>query len=323
MNRRQFLKLLPSWLLYHLLPTSITAVLTACDPEDDQGTVRVEPSLEHFTPLAARATTETVRFAAIADYGTGDPEEGEVADLIKSWDVDFIVTAGDNNYFNGEAKNIDEHIGQFYHDFIYPYKGDYGPGADTNRFFPALGGHDWRQPNAQPYLDYFTLPGNGRYYDVRWGPIHIFILDSIEQEPDGVTASSKQASWFRTTIGQSDAPWKIVIIHDPPYSSGKTHGSQTHAQWPFKEWGATAVISGNDHTYERLEVDNFPYFVNGLGGGRIYEFDEDEILPESIVRFNQDHGAMLIEATPETIRFQFITRAQFLVDEFFLDKTAG
>lgn len=323
MNRRQFLKLLPSWLLYRLLPLSVPAALAACDAEDKPGIIEVEPTLEHFTPWVSSATNQPVRFAAIGDYGTGDPEEGDVAALIKGWDVDFIVTAGDNNYFNGEAKNIDEHIGQFYHDFIHPYKGVYGPGSDTNRFFPALGGHDWRQPEAKPHLDYFTLPGNGRYYDIHWEPVHIFILDSIDQEPDGVTAGSKQAAWFRTTIARSNASWKIVIIHDPPYSSGKTHGSQKHAQWPFKEWGATAVISGNDHTYERLEVDGLPYFVNGLGGGRIYEFDEEEILPESIVRFNQDHGAMLVEASPESIRFQFITRAQMLVDEFVLEKTSG
>jgi hypothetical protein len=272
--------------------------------------------------LIGTAVPDPVRFAVIADYGTGDPEEGDVANLIKSWDVDFIVTAGDNNYFNGEAKNIDEHIGQFYHQYIHPYKGTYGLGADRNRFFPALGGHDWRQPGAQPHLDYFTLPGNGRYYDIRWDPVHIFILDSIDQEPDGITSSSRQAAWFQSTIAQSDAPWKIAVIHDPPYSSGSTHGSQPHAQWPFKEWGASAVISGNDHTYERLLIDGLPYFVNGLGGGRIYEFDQDQIVPGSERRFNQDYGAMLIEATPTQLQFQFITRTEQEIDNYVLQKTA-
>ena len=27
-------------------------------------------------------------------------------------------------------------------------------------------------PQRPPYLDYFTLPGNERYYDFTWGPVH-------------------------------------------------------------------------------------------------------------------------------------------------------
>ena len=36
--------------------------------------------------------------------------------------------------------------------------------------------------------------------------------------------------------------------------------------------GATAVLAGHDHDYERLIIDGLPYFVNGLGGGGIYQF---------------------------------------------------
>ena len=42
-------------------------------------------------------------------------------------------------------------------------------------------------------------------------------------------------------------------------------------QWSFTAWGVDTVLAGHDHTYESLLVDGIPYFVNGLGGGRIYE----------------------------------------------------
>ncbi len=58
--------------------------------------------------------------------------------------------------------------------YMDPYIGDYGPSADENRFWPALGNHDWDTGTVQPYLDYFTLPGNGRYYDLEKGPVHFF-----------------------------------------------------------------------------------------------------------------------------------------------------
>ncbi len=85
-----------------------------------------------------------------------------MAVLIKNWDPDLIITTGDNNYPDGAADTIDENIGQYFHEFIAPYKGSYGEGAQENRFFPSLGNHDWHSPDAQPYLDYFTLPGNER-----------------------------------------------------------------------------------------------------------------------------------------------------------------
>ena len=65
-----------------------------------------------------------------------------MADLVLGWNPDLVLTVGDNNYPLGEAETIDDHIGRFYQSFIYPYTGIYGPGAATNRFFPALGNHD-------------------------------------------------------------------------------------------------------------------------------------------------------------------------------------
>ncbi|MCI0396745.1 MAG: metallophosphoesterase [Chloroflexi bacterium] len=313
MTRREFLRSLGIF-----VGGVASSALVACDPAGEPSVVTVAPTyttVEAYRPLIP---PNSARLAVIGDYGDSGPAEAAVAELVKSWNVDFVVTTGDNNYFNGKASTIDENIGQYYHEFIHPYKGTYGVGADANRFFPALGGHDWRQPGAQPHLDYFTLPGNGRYYDVRWGPVHLFILDSNDNEPDGVTPNSKQGQWLQRQMALSNAPWKLVVAHDPPHSSGR-HGSHDHMQWPFKEWGATAVLSGDDHDYERIVKDGLPYFVNGLGGGTIYEFDQDDLVAGSALRFNEDHGAMLVEAVAERLSFQFVTRTGRVVDQYVID----
>src|SRR5687767_15134736 len=98
----------------------------------------------------------SVRFAVIGDYGLEGPEAEAVANLVKSWAPDFIATSGDNNYFFGAASTIDTNIGRYYHAYIHPYKGTFGPGATTNRFFPTLGDHDWMAAGALPYFNYFT-----------------------------------------------------------------------------------------------------------------------------------------------------------------------
>ena len=39
---------------------------------------------------------DVTRFAVIGDFGSGNQDEQDVADLVESWDVDFIITTGDN-----------------------------------------------------------------------------------------------------------------------------------------------------------------------------------------------------------------------------------
>lgn len=255
----------------------------------------------------------TVRFAVIGDYGTDDANELAVAELVKTnFQPEFIVTVGDNNYLG--ASNIDQAIGKYYHEYIGSYSGAYGAGATSNRFFPALANHDWdEQTGFSVHLDYFTLPGNERYYDFVRGPAHIFILNSDPHEPDGNTSSSVQAAWFSNQIAASTSPWRVVICQDPPYSSTE---SLTWMRWPFTEWGASVVISGDSHQYERIMLDGFPYIVNGAGGASLAGFGNP--ISGSVVRYGDAHGAMVISATESNINYQFwsVANGGTLVDEF-------
>lgn len=266
-------------------------------------------------PAESQDSSQTLRFAVVGDYGEGNQAEKDVAELISSWNPDLIITTGDNNYPNGAEDTIDVHVGQFFHTYIFPYAGGYGVGATENRFFPSLGNHDWITDNAKPYLEYFSLPGNERYYQFNQGPVDFFVLDSDAHEPDGVNSSSIQADWLKEQLSVSSATWKVVYFHHPPYSSG-LHGSTNWMRWPFKDWGVNLVISGHDHTYERLMIDGLTYIVNGLGGGSIYDFFDP--IPGSQVRYNQDYGAMLIEADQENLRLRFFDRSGDQIDDLTL-----
>ena len=267
----------------------------------------------------------SIKFAVIGDFGYEGQHELDVAELVISWNPDFIITAGDNNYNNGAASTIDPNIGQYYHDFIYPYLGSYGNGSpDSNRFFPVPGNHDWNTPNLQPYIDYFTLPNNERYYDFTWDYLHFFMIDSDGDEPDGNSENSDQAMWIKNKMENSNERWKIVSLHHAPYSSAQTHGSSSTMQWPYKEWGANVVFAGHDHTYERLIVDSLLYFVNGLGGKslRTDDFsDSTSWVPGSQVRFAADYGAMLVEAYYDSLIFKFYTRTGQLIDNYTIPST--
>jgi tartrate-resistant acid phosphatase type 5 len=271
-------------------------------------------------PLSGRSLT----IGVIGDYGAAAEGEYEtelaVANLVKSWNPHFIITVGDNNYPNGEASTIDTNIGQFYHEYIYPYTGLYGTGASSNRFFPCLGNHDWAfgfPPTAAPYLEYFALPGNERYYNYREGNVEIFALDNENFEPDGNTNNSVQAQWLQAALTASAATWKIVFMHEPAYSSGGIYGSNPRFQWPFAAWGASVVLCGHDHIYERIFTNGIPYFVNGLGGRAIYALTP-QVIAGSRARFNGDFGALRIDITESQMSFKFFTRSNVLVDSFAL-----
>jgi len=257
---------------------------------------------------------EKIKFGVIGDFGTAGANEAAVANLVKSWNPDFIITTGDDNYSSGAASTIDANIGQYYHDYIYPYKGKYGAGAVTNRFFPSLGNHDYKAVKAQPYIDYFTLPGNERYYDFVKGPVHFFAIDSDNNEPDGNTATSVQANWLKSRLAASTSQWNIVYFHHPSYSSGANHGSSVYMRWPFKEWGVDIVMNGHDHEYERLTVDGVTYIVNGTGGADLYKFGTP--LSGSQVRYNATHGAMLVEADENNVLLKFINKQGVTMDSY-------
>lgn len=256
-------------------------------------------------------TTTVLRFAVIGDYGIAGDRARDVSILVKSWPVDFVITTGDNNYPNGAASTIDTNIGQHYSDFIFPYIGSFGSTATLNRFFPTLGNHDWETAGAVPYLNYFTLPGNERYYDFTKGLVQFFAVDSDPNEPDGISQGSVQGQWLHARLSSSTRPYRFVYMHHAPFSSGQ-NGSHPSLQWPYQSWGASAVLAGHDHTYERIMRDTLPYFVNGAGGYALYAFGAP--VTGSAVRYNADSGAMLVEVDQHAAIFKFITRGGVVVD---------
>lgn len=287
-----------------------------------------EIGLGSFGTFTYSQNEDDLRFAVIGDFGNGSSNEALVATMVAEWDPDFVITTGDNNYPDGAADTIDKRIGKYYSQFIGDYQGTYGNGSEENRFWPSLGNHDWHSISCDgnrcsgPYFDYFTLPNNERYYDVDFGLVHLYAIDSFSDEPDGNKKNSDQANWLKNTISSSLSCFDVVYFHHPPYSSGR-HGSNSRLQWPFQEWGADVVISGHDHTYERLDVDGFPYFVNGAGGATLYDFENVGNLPAGViskVRYNDKHGAMLITANYQQITYQFFNINGMMIDEYSIAK---
>jgi tartrate-resistant acid phosphatase type 5 len=252
----------------------------------------------HLEPKAESMT----RFAVIGDFGSGDENEAAVAELVSSWNPDFIVSLGDTNYPKGAASSIDNNVRQYYGSFV-----------ESQRFYSALGNHDLMTEDGRPYFDYLTLPGNERFYTFTQGAIQFFALNSNPSEPLGIAKDSEQAAWLQEELAKSTAPFRIVFFHHAPYSSGD-HGSIAEMQWDFAEWGVDAVLAGHEHDYERLSHDGILYIVNGLGGAEIRGFKST--IDQSEVRYNCGHGAMLVDATQAAVTFHLISVEGKLIDRY-------
>lgn len=274
----------------------------------------------------------TVEFAIIGDYGDYTGSVVAVADLVKSWEPEFIITVGDNNYPNGEYSTLKLNISDHYCDYIYnPDAPDSlicdGNAAQNqeNAFFPSIGNHDYDPDGNQPFLEYFTLPEDEHNYDFIKGPIHFFVMDSCADSL-GAAYSPDLEQWLKNKISTSTAPFKICYMHHPPYSYSK-HGSTDRVQFDYEDLGIDLVLSGHNHIYERLtphDSDNFHYIINGLGGRKFIDICDD--LPVDADRFarfcyNDNHGAMSAVANGDSLLLRFHSLTENLpIDEVIIYK---
>lgn len=292
----------------------LCASLSGCDWIKEKS--RLLPVTEPARPYKFAAVSDRAFFAVIGDYGTGMTKEAEVAELIQRQNPDFIITVGDNNYPRGCMETIDRTIGQYFHSYIYRYKGRFGQGSSTPRFFPTLGNHDWLALNplycadnsagTLPYLAYFTLPGNERFYEFQWGPVHFFALDSQDIDPSGNTVLSDQYRWFVAALKQSKAPFKVAYFHHPPYSSGLHHDTKA-MQWQFQDLGIDLVLSGHEHHYERLEKGGVPHLIIGASGQHLRRTRKKRH-PDSKIIFDAGdglYGALFVSANRQVMGVQF------------------
>jgi 3',5'-cyclic AMP phosphodiesterase CpdA len=245
--------------------------------------------------------SNSVRFAAIGDMGTGDAAQYEVAQRMagvrQDFPFDFVITLGDNIY-GGSSPN------DFEKKFAVPYKPLLDAGVN---FYAALGNHD--NPNERFYK-LFNMNG-ATYYSFKRGNVRFYALDSDYMDP-------KQLSWLETQLQNGgNGDWKICYFHHPLYSSGKTHGPATDLRLLleplFVKYGVNVVFSGHEHVYERVQPQKgIYYFTEGASGQLRYgNLRKTEITGKG---FDTDRTFMLVEIAGDEMYFETISRAGATVD---------
>lgn len=273
--------------------------------------------------------TRLVHFTAMGDFGTGGNAQQEVAASMLARRPDLFIAMGDNAYSSGTEAEIQSNL------FI--------PMADLLSevpFFAVAGNHEYVTNQSQPYLDNLYLPtspsGGERYYSFDWGHVHFVGLDSscaIGLASKERCTLAAQKEWLAKDLAESQADWKVVYFHHPPWSSGE-HGSQLVMRREFgplfEQYGVDLVLTGHDHNYERSHpmkgaamapsgTRGIPYLVVGGGGASLRGFPSQA--PEwSALRNNKDFGFLDVTVNEGNLTAQLVTPTGKVADSFKLTK---
>lgn len=244
-----------------------------------------------------------IRIVALGDMGISE-QARRATQAIQGLDPDLVLHAGDISYSQGNPAEWKEW-------FLMVE-----PVAAKVPWLPVLGNHEtYTGPGqaATPWVvagqasplevaffhQRFALPGNELWYSFDWAGVHIVGLDTFSASGgvDEGALPEGEAAWLEQDLrAHADAPWTIVFLHQPPYSSG-LHGDAPRVQEAFvplfEQYGVDLVIGGHDHTYERSYPlrggapaqtnrstyeagDGVLYVVTGGGGRSLYELSDEQ-----------------------------------------------
>jgi 3',5'-cyclic AMP phosphodiesterase CpdA len=254
-------------------------------------------------PIDLPNKPNTLHFAVIGDNGTGEKPEYDIGEQMVNWSTHFqfplVVMLGDNIYGSDRPQD-------FVAKFEGPYKGLLDKGV---KFYASLGNHDSRE---QRYYKFFNMDGKLYYsYKAPKEDVRFFVLESTYMDPD-------QLKWFEQELKGSREKWKIVYFHHPLYSSGRTHGSQVKLREAVEplliQYTVSLVLSGHDHTYERIKPQNgIQYFVEG-SSGQLRKGDLRRPSPLTAYGNDTDNTFMLMEVDGDTLTFNTINRQGAVID---------
>lgn len=190
--------------------------------------------------------------------------------------------------------------------------------SEAARVFGSLpmltvpGNHESNASGGTPrfYLDVTAMPQNGpagfteEFYSCDYGDFHITALSSNifsgEHNLSDVEFESI-AEWIADDIAESNAKWKIVVMHHPAYVVVPDAVSAgVLANWTpiFEEQQVDLVLCGHQHVYMRTEMINGVTYVMGNSGAKHYQtayvpYAAEMIGDVSTYQIIQDMGSTL------------------------------
>jgi hypothetical protein len=241
-----------------------------------------------LTPHAWATADDEVSFAVLGDNGSGRRNAMAVARRMaltyEQAPYGLVLLAGDISYYG----HIDDRYDSV---FTRPYR----PLIDAGVVWElAVGNHDLegahgREVAAEAEAQLRRFGKTRSYYAARHGPLEVFVVDSglLRAGGDG---AAHQLDWLEGALAASTAPWRVALMHHPPYSSGR-HGSSVRVRRAVEpvlvEGGVDVAFAGHDHHYERTTPQHGVTHVVSGGGCKLTLVGRSDFtaVAESVLHF--------------------------------------
>jgi hypothetical protein len=194
--------------------------------------------------VASSAAAGDPVIAAAGDICGSPTDCAPSARLLDTLNPDAVLLLGDNAYPDGSLSQ---------------YQTEYNPnwGRQNAKVFPAPGNHEFHTSNAQGYRDYFGSRAPALWFSFDIGTWHLISLAGDV----GVSASagSPQEQFLKSDLAAHPNTCTLVYFHEPRFSSGTVHGSDSGVSALWNDMYAASVdlvLNGHEHNYERFAKQN-------------------------------------------------------------------
>lgn len=290
-----------------------TLLLLACSSEPDSAPTYFD-AMERGAGLM-QTGDKVVTIAAVGDISCDTRQrlkypckDSDVADLIRSRNVDHVVLLGDIQYENGSHKEFLLNFGRIWEDLL-PIS------------LPLPGNHEYYQQGAAGYFESFPSQEPPGYYSVNlnetWKIIALNTNDRCRHV--GCDSESVQYGWLKEQI-QSERKCIIAASHHPRYSSG-VHGNAKFMDDIFnllQDASVPLLLSAHDHHYERFST-NPVQVISGAGGKLLRKARKND---ESVV-IDDKYGAVFITIVNTKIFIEFADTGGNVLDRTSIDCNIG
>ena len=222
-----------------------------------------------------------------------------------------VFAAGDLAYEKGSAE-----------DFRNCYDPAWGRFKDRTK--PALGNHEYEEPAASGYFQYWGAqagPAGKGYYSYDLGEWHIVSMNTNCSAPGlgGCGRGSPQETWLKEDLAKHPNACVLAYGHHALFSSGffKKHAVHPELKQLWEDLYAAhadLVLAGHEHSYERFApqdpegnadpVHGIREIVAGTGG-RSHDF-LGFAATNSEARDWQTYGILKLTLSPGKYTWEFI-----------------